>query len=111
MEAKERARDDDDDGGGKIERLKKGLERYASLRADAEKARWELLIQRQACGFNTSAHSVVESNFPIPKRLCLQDLMELEVEGGGKALDDEPEKPAHNFVGQKDWWDRKFGLK
>ena len=38
---------------------------YNEARKDAIKARWELLVHRQAVGFTVDNHSVVHSTFPI----------------------------------------------
>lgn len=43
----------------------KYADRYTQSRKRALKARWELLVHRQAVGFTTENHNVVHSTFPI----------------------------------------------
>ena len=43
--------------------------RYNEARKNAIKARWELLVHRQAVGFTVDNHSVVHSTFPIGSML------------------------------------------
>ncbi|HEY8212447.1 MAG TPA: hypothetical protein VIG99_33420 [Myxococcaceae bacterium] len=41
------------------------VERYRALRAEAEKYRWNLIVQREAMGL--LHHGVVDETYPIPK--------------------------------------------
>jgi hypothetical protein len=47
------------------------VERYNHYIKDAEKARWELLVHRQAIGFITQNHRYLNEKFPIPDKIRL----------------------------------------
>jgi hypothetical protein len=51
--------------------LHASVERYNALRQSALKARWELMVQRQAAGFLVHNHAYVTQQYPIPAALPL----------------------------------------
>lgn len=87
--------------------VKKTAERYNELRKEAMKARWELLVHRQAVGFIVDNHNTVARHFPIggPLPLSID-----ENEGSGDHGDIEKhgkgESKKEKFGTQTDWWQR-----
>lgn len=55
------------------ENLRDVVTRHNESRELAKKARWELLVHRQAVGFTVGNHKYVMDTFPIPDRLVLPD--------------------------------------
>ena len=84
------------------------------LRKDADTARWELLVHRQAVGFITGNHKFVDKNFPIPSLLTLpgevEDWADVHKDQGlhaqTKCQQMAKEAVARNFGDQLDWWER-----
>lgn len=66
-------------------------------RAVAVKARWELMVHRQAVGFIVGNHQYVISKFPIMDALPVGE--------ADKCLQGSS-KPEKDFEGQLDWWQR-----
>jgi len=88
--------------------------RYNDARRRAIKARWELLVHRQAVGFTVDNNSVVHTTFPIGEPLHVEledtkpkDSARLDT-GTCKTLDKSAvEQPAKKVWGdQLDWWQR-----
>lgn len=83
------------------------VERHNQYIKDAEKARWELLVHRQAIGFITQNHRYVHDTFPIPEKIKLPNNF-----GTFKnSADDQPttkikEPVTRNFGDQLDWWEK-----
>ena len=89
--------------------LKKTAERYNELRKEAMKARWELLVHRQAVGFIVDNHNTVARHFPIGGPLPLSmdedesgDDEKSEKDGRNGKVEAKKEK----FGTQTDWWQR-----
>ena len=83
--------------------------RYNDARERAIKARWELLVHRQAVGFTVGNHSYVHNTFRIPNALSpkLEDLMpndSLQQNNPAEEVVSEQEKK--KFGDQLDWWQR-----
>ena len=83
--------------------------RYNDARERAIKARWELLVHRQAVGFTVGNHSYVHNTFRIPNALSpkLEDLMpndSLQQNYPAEEVVSEQEKK--KFGDQLDWWQR-----
>lgn len=91
-------------------------QRYNASRERAMKARWELLVHRQAVGFTVDNHSVVHSTFPIGQALPvkLEEIRALDPPSDGgnskQRSADGPssaEQPAKSAWGdQLSWWQR-----
>lgn len=85
------------------------VERYNQYIKDAEKARWELLVHRQAIGFITQNHRYLNEKFPIPDKIRLPNSF-----GVFKDLTDDKqstkieatEPVTRNFGDQLDWWEK-----
>ena len=88
------------------------IKAYNKHRKDAEKARWELTVHRQAVGFIVNNHRFVQEKFPMPPNLtlpfdidmslCTSDNMNdlsSKKQNGGK------EGVVRNFGNQLDWWE------
>ena len=89
--------------------LKETAERYNELRKEAMKARWELLVHRQAVGFIVDNHNTVARHFPIGGPLPLSmdedesgDDEKSEKDGRNGKVEAKKEK----FGTQTDWWQR-----
>ena len=90
-------------------KLRESALRYNELRKRAEKARWELLVHRQAAGFIVNNHKIVHEKFPIGKPL--------PIPAEGKNINclnsktnASTDSSSHNnnktFGNQLDWWQR-----
>ena len=55
-------------GESKHEQLQAAVQAFNEHRAEAQDARRELIIHRQAVGFQTGNHSAVEKAWPLPKK-------------------------------------------
>ena len=77
--------------------VKNTVERYNELRKEAIKARWELLVHRQAVGFIVDNHNTVARHFPIGPPLSIGDS---DNENG------EADSKKQTFGTQTDWWQR-----
>jgi hypothetical protein len=89
--------------------VKKTAERYNELRKEAMKARWELLVHRQAVGFIVDNHNTVARHFPIGGPLPLRiDKDESGVDGrnGEDGRNGRVEAKKEKFGTQTDWWQR-----
>lgn len=83
--------------------------RYNDARERAIKARWELLVHRQAVGFTIGNHSYVHNTFRIPNALSskLEDLVPNgSMQQNNSAEEVVPEQEKKQFGDQLDWWQR-----
>ncbi len=78
-------------------------------RKDAMKARWELLVHRQAVGFITNNHRFVNEKFPIPENIVLPNgFGDWESIKGDDRLNSSNrirEPVTRNFGDQLHWWE------
>uniref|UniRef100_A0A6U3PTY6 Uncharacterized protein n=1 Tax=Ditylum brightwellii TaxID=49249 RepID=A0A6U3PTY6_9STRA len=87
--------------------LKEGIiqhaQQYNEARKRAIKARWELLVHRQAVGFTVGNHDVVNKMFVIEEALPL----EMPSSSPNEKEKEKEEKPKKEVFGnQLDWWQR-----
>ena len=75
--------------------------RYNEYRNQAIKARWELLVHRQAVGFIVGNHTHVTNTFPIPDALPIPNT-EKEKQEDVVTQTNEPNQ--QTFGTQLDWW-------
>eukprot|EP00986_Skeletonema_menzelii_P002099 scaffold574_cov155-Skeletonema_menzelii.AAC.6 len=82
--------------------------RYNEARERAIKARWELLVHRQAVGFTVGNHAYVHNTFRIPDRLPVKlDELNPNYENTQQTIPSEKVKPKkEKFGDQLDWWQR-----
>jgi len=83
--------------------------RYNEARERAIKARWELLVHRQAVGFTVGNHAYVHNAFRIPDALPvkLDDLIPNNDDSMQQTIHSETVKPKkEKFGDQLDWWQR-----
>ena len=79
--------------------------RYNDARERALKARWELLVHRQAVGFTVGNHAYVMNAFRIPDPLPVKlDDLKPNSENMKQSEKDIPKK--EKFGDQLDWWQR-----
>lgn len=80
-------------------------EKFNYARKRAVKARWELLVHRQAVGLTVDNHRVVHETFPIPEKLP-DTISELEesLDGRSAELEKVAEPAKKQFGDQLDWW-------
>ncbi len=85
---------------------------YNKHRKDAEKARWELTVHRQAVGFIVNNHKFVQEKFPIPPPLSLPSDFDISLlsssDGTAESLKKSSggkEEVVRNFGTQTDWWE------
>ena len=95
------AYDDLVESGAPAEEVRACAGRYNESREQAWKARWELIVHRQAVGFIVDNHSTVQKMFPIDEPLLVdeENAAQREVPRDGE---DGPKK----FGDQLDWWQR-----
>jgi len=89
--------------------LERVVKRYNDIRSEALKARWELLVHRQAVGFIVDNHNTVANTFPIGDPLRLEDdenLSPNEESGDGETTGNAKEQERQQFGTQTDWWQR-----
>lgn len=90
--------------------LERVVKRYNDIRSEALKARWELLVHRQAVGFIVDNHNTVARTFPIGNQLRLEDEEDLspneENANGATAVGTAEEQAQQQFGTQTDWWQR-----
>ena len=84
---------------------------HNDARKRAIKARWELLVHRQAVGFTVDNHTVVHTTFPIDDALPLtiEEIRAIISEDFGYLKNDNTveEKPPNKAWGdQLSWWQR-----
>ena len=66
-------------------RITKLAEEYTELYKQAEESRTALVVHRQALGFRTGNHKIVESKWPLPRRWPWAEWMKKgERKGGGE---------------------------
>ena len=80
------------------ERLLKHAQQHNEYRKNCEKARWELIVHRQAVGFIVGNHKYVTEKFPIAEAL--------PEEGITKEEETAKPKPKKVFGDQLDWWQK-----
>mmetsp|Transcript_2826 Transcript_2826/g.8124 ORF Transcript_2826/g.8124 Transcript_2826/m.8124 type:complete len:215 (+) Transcript_2826:135-779(+) len=83
--------------------VEKCVEKHNEYRNDCVKARWELIVHRQAVGFIVGNHKFVMEKFPIGDALpTAEQLVNRQTEG-----EETSEKPKpKQFTDQLDWWQR-----
>lgn len=88
----------------KAEPVLERARQYNYYREQAQKARWELIVHRQAIGFIVNNHKFVSDKFPISPALpeTKEEVDKLELQGD----EEEAEEPKINMSGQLDWWQR-----
>jgi len=85
----------------------KTAERYNELRKEAIKARWELLVHRQAVGFIVDNHNTIARHFPIGPPLSIETIGDDKKGGGGGNKENgKAESKKQKFGTQTDWWQR-----
>mmetsp|Transcript_23839 Transcript_23839/g.30029 ORF Transcript_23839/g.30029 Transcript_23839/m.30029 type:complete len:259 (+) Transcript_23839:102-878(+) len=89
------------------------IKAYNKHRKDAEKARWELTVHRQAVGFIVGNHKFVQQKFPIPEPLTLPYDFDMSLlnsdnitDQSSKTLNGGKEAVVRNFGTQLDWWEK-----
>eukprot|EP00816_Leptocylindrus_hargravesii_P007234 CAMPEP_0196802246 /NCGR_PEP_ID=MMETSP1362-20130617/1885_1 /TAXON_ID=163516 /ORGANISM="Leptocylindrus danicus, Strain CCMP1856" /LENGTH=232 /DNA_ID=CAMNT_0042173485 /DNA_START=159 /DNA_END=857 /DNA_ORIENTATION=- len=90
---------------GKMDAIAKN---YNSAREKAIKARWELVVHRQAAGFIVNNHKFVHEKFPIADALPLDHsfgLQETDTSRDG-TVQEQQKKKTKKFGDQLDWWQR-----
>jgi len=86
-----------------LEEALESAQRHNEARQRAIKARWELLVHRQAVGFTVDNHSVVHQTFPITEALPVKMEEILEPMSNEKSA----AKPTKKVWGdQLSWWQR-----
>jgi hypothetical protein len=82
--------------------------RYNEARERAIKARWELLVHRQAVGFTVGNHSYVHNAFRIPDALSvkLDELIPNNETMQQKIPSENATHKKEKFGDQLDWWQR-----
>jgi len=80
--------------------------RYNDFRKQAEKARWELLVHRQAAGFIVNNHKIVYEKFPIGNPLPVINLDEGSNSDCRTKISETEKKTPQKFGDQLDWWQR-----
>lgn len=78
--------------------------RYNDARERAIKARWELLVHRQAVGFTVGNHRYVHNAFRIPDPLPVELPNNERVQQMKQSEEAKPKK--EKFGDQLDWWQR-----
>ena len=83
---------------------------YNNARTKAIKARWELLVHRQAVGFTVDNHSVVHETYNIGDQLPTR-LEDIVVDENGEPKQqnhdvDESTKKKKKWGDQLSWWQR-----
>jgi len=86
-----------------LEEALESAQRHNEARQRAIKARWELLVHRQAVGFTVDNHSVVHQTFPITEALPVKMEEMIEPMSNEKSA----EQPTKKVWGdQLSWWQR-----
>jgi hypothetical protein len=82
--------------------------RHNDARKRAIKARWELLVHRQAVGFTVDNHTVVHTTFPIGEALPVNMDKMTTVDIGYSKNDDtlSEQSPEKAWGEQLSWWQR-----
>ncbi|KAL7524349.1 hypothetical protein ACHAWF_000913 [Thalassiosira exigua] len=97
-------------GRNSLEEASRSAARHNEARERAIKARWELLVHRQAVGFIVDNHRVVHETFPIGEALPVDaEAMRARMAAGGgdDAASSERPPPAETRWGdQLSWWQR-----
>lgn len=93
----------------------KYADRYNQARKQALKARWELVVHRQAVGFTTENHNVVHSAFPIGDALpgtlpALEESLRTQSSSNANSIHPKVEtndaEKRQKFGDQLAWWQR-----
>jgi len=80
------------------------VEKHNGHRKDCIKARWELMVHRQAVGFIVGNHKYVMETFPIGDSLPTDPESELRSTNDENAQPHEEKRK--KFSDQLDWWER-----
>ncbi len=81
--------------------------KYNEYRKDCLKARWELMVHRQAAGFIVGNHKFVVETFPIGDPLPVANQSDGKEGTGGDLFQGDPKKDVKKTFGdQLDWWQR-----
>jgi len=94
---------------GAYEAAMQSAQRHNDARKRAIKARWELLVHRQAVGFTVDNHRVVHQTFPITEALPIKmdEIIAIaSLDGGTKPASDGPsvEQDKKVWGDQLAWW-------
>lgn len=86
------------------------IKRHNQYFKDAEKARWELIVHRQAIGFITQNHRFVHDKFPIPDIIELPQSLDKYADSPAtfstpKRKLDLKESVVRNHGDKLDWWE------
>ena len=84
-------------------KIRESALRYNDLRKSAEKARWELIVHRQAVGFIVNNHKIVHEKFPIGEPLPVPGI---NGDAAIKEAEAESNKNKKQFGDQLDWWEK-----
>ena len=85
-------------------KVRQSAQAFNAFRDQAVKARWELMVHRQAAGFLVNNHEYVMKHFPIPEALPITG----QVQCSDKKSSSEPSYSSEKqqLSGQLDWWQR-----
>jgi len=83
------------------QKLREIMIKHNEYHKEAHKARWELIVHRQAVGFLVRNHEIVYENYPIGDKI-------FEKEEGDQCRNNNigETDEDHNFKTQLDWWQR-----
>lgn len=90
-------------GNIKLEVLEKAILSYNIAREKAIKARWELVVHRQAAGFIVNNHKFVHDMFRIAEQIWISDF---DSKKKSQESDQKSKKKVKKFGDQLDWWQR-----
>ncbi|KAL7571200.1 hypothetical protein ACA910_008861 [Epithemia clementina (nom. ined.)] len=88
-------------------------QQYNQLRQEAIKARWELMVHRQAVGLIVNNHKYVAQHYPIGDVIPIPDVNNSETTNGqteesgssnNRSGGSDPQKPKKVFGDQLSWW-------
>ena len=80
-------------------KLRETMIKHNEYHKEAHKARWELIVHRQAVGFLVRNHEIVYENYPIGDKILEKEGDQCRNEMGQTDED-------LNFKTQLDWWQR-----
>jgi len=85
-------------------KVRQSAQSFNAFRDQAVKARWELMVHRQAAGFLVNNHEYVMKHFPIPEALPISETGQ----SSNEIISNEPSSRSerHQLSGQLDWWQR-----
>lgn len=80
--------------------------RHNEFREYAEKARWELIVHRQAVGFIVNNHRFVMEKFPISDALPVHEGDEDSYRQQLESMEKKQQQQNQKHTGQLGWWER-----